>query len=65
MKLTKEQLIKMLQEDKMPMNTPISIYLECTNNDNGIVGLSFDSVKYDKNFKSLLLVGTYEEEDEY
>jgi hypothetical protein len=60
--MTKEQLIKLLQEDKMPMNTPIQIYLDCTNDDKGILSISVDELKYSKGFKSLMIFGTYEED---
>jgi hypothetical protein len=61
--ITKEELIKMLQDEPSPMNTPVSIYLECTNNDKGILGESITEARYSKNFECVLLDGTYEEED--
>ena len=36
--MTKGEILKILQEDKSPMNTEMEIYLECTNNDTGIWG---------------------------
>lgn len=61
--LTKEQLIKILQEDTSPMNTPVQIFLDCTNNDESIVGeISEQEIKYDKDFKCLFISGTYEED---
>lgn len=60
MPLTKAELIKALQEDKSPMDTPISIYLECTNDDQGIYATSVDSAAYDKRDKEFLILGTYE-----
>lgn len=60
--MTKEQLIKMLQEDKQPMDTEISIYLDCINNDISIVG-SVNRIEWNENFKSLMILGEYEESE--
>ena len=61
--MTKGELIKLLQEDKQPMDTEVEIYLECTNDDKGILAKVTD-LTYEKKFKSLHLMGEYEE-DEY
>lgn len=61
--MTKEQLIKLLQEDKHPMNMPIRIYLDCENDDKGIVGNSITEVEYSKIFECLMIYGTYEEQE--
>lgn len=61
--MTKGDLIKMLQEDNSPLDIPINIYLECTNNDTGIYG-EIEKLTYDKRFKKLNIIGEYEE-DEY
>ena len=60
--LTKEQIIKMLQEDNKPMDTEVEIYLECTNNDSGIWGKITD-LSYDKKSKLLYFNGEYEEDN--
>lgn len=61
--MTKGDLLKMLQEDNSPLDTPIRIYLECTNNDAGIYGEVVE-LTYDKRWNQLDINGTYEE-DEY
>jgi hypothetical protein len=60
--MTKGELIKLLQEDKMSMNTHIDIYLDCTNDDKGILATSINEIKYNKAFKSLMIYCNYEEE---
>jgi len=60
--MTKGELIKLLQEDKQPMDTEVEIYLECTNDDKGILGKITD-LTYEKKFKALHLMGEYEEDD--
>lgn len=62
--ITKEKLIKLLQEDSSPMSTPIGIYLNCINDDKGVISSSVNSLEYSKLFNCLLMEGTYEE-DEY
>ena len=59
--MKKDELIKLLQEDKQPMEAEIQIYMECTNNDEGFWG-EVTGLKYDKRTKSLYLTGEYEEE---
>lgn len=61
--MTKGELIKILQDDPKTLDTPIEIYLECTNNDKSIIG-SIVNVNFEKDFKALHLNGSYEE-DEY
>ena len=51
----------MLQEDKTPMDTEVGIYLECMNNDCGIVG-KITGVSFSKNF-GLKIEGEYEEDE--
>jgi len=36
--MTKKELIDLLQNDNSPDDTPVNITLECTNNDECIVG---------------------------
>jgi hypothetical protein len=62
--MTKEQLIKLLQEDKSPIDTPVCVYLNCENDDKGIVGNILTELEYSKNFECIMIYGTYEE-DEY
>lgn len=62
-KMTKGELIKMLQDDPKPLDTPIEVYLECTNNDKGVLG-TITGLDYAKDFQALHLEGTYAE-DEY
>jgi hypothetical protein len=61
MTLTKGQLIKLLQDDKSPMDTPIGIYLECTNDDAGMSATAVRDAEYrtypDKKF---VIFGDYE-----
>lgn len=59
MSLTKGELIDLLQEDSMPLDTPTSLHLECTNDDESVVSTTVDTVKYDKLFKALCINGTY------
>jgi len=61
--MTKGELINILQKDNSSLDTPIIIYLECTNNDIEIYG-RIEELTYDKKHKELHIVGTYEE-DEY
>jgi hypothetical protein len=60
--MTKGKLLRMLQEDKKPMDTEVQIYLQCTNDDKGILGNVTD-VEWSKTFKSLILNGEYEESE--
>lgn len=62
MRMTKGELIKMLQDNQKPLDTPIEIYLACTNDDKGIVG-TITGLDYAKNFQALHLEGTYEEDE--
>ena len=62
--LIKRELIRLLQEDYSPMDTPINIYLECTNQDTGIWTEKINSIRYSQKDKCLILEGEYEE-DEY
>jgi len=61
--MTKGELINILQKDNSSLDTPIIIYLECTNNDAGIYG-KIEELTYNKRHKELHIIGTYEE-DEY
>lgn len=60
--LTKRQLIQMLEEDKRPMDSEVAIYLECTNDDKGILG-TITNVEYSKTFNNLMVYGEYEESE--
>jgi hypothetical protein len=62
MRMTKGQLLKLLQEDNSSMDTLININLECTNNDKCIFGEIID-LTYDKRFGTLTINGTYEEDE--
>jgi len=59
--MTRGELIEILQSDNHPLDTPVNIYLECTNNDAGIYG-NITGLFYDKRFKNLTLDGNYEQE---
>jgi len=63
MSLSKAELIKMLQEDKSPMDTPIQVCLACTNNDENVISLSVTHIGYSKDFGCLFIEGTYEEDE--
>lgn len=65
MKLTKGELIRLLQEDKSPMDTPIGIYLECTNDDAGMSATKVRTAEY-RTYpsKEFVIFGDYEW-DEY
>jgi len=60
-KMTKKKLIDLLQNDSSPDNTPVNITLECTNNDECIVG-EVIGVTYETKYKEITLNGTYAEE---
>ena len=60
-KMTKKELIDLLQNDSSPDGTPVNITLECTNNDECIIGEIID-VTFETRYKELTLNGTYEEE---
>jgi len=59
--MTKNELIKLLQNDNSPDDIVVNITLECTNNDECIVG-KIIGITFEKRFKELTLNGTYEEE---
>ena len=59
-KMTKKELIDLLQNNNSPDNTPVNITLECTNNDECIIGKIID-VTFETRYKELNLNGTYEE----
>jgi len=60
-KMTKKELIILLQNDNSPDNTPLTIVLECTNNDECIIA-EITNITFDTRDKELILNGTYEEE---
>jgi len=60
-KMTKKELIDLLQNDNSPDNTLVTIVLDCTNNDECIIAEIID-VTFDTRDKELILNGTYEEE---
>lgn len=60
-KITKADLIKMLQEDSSPMDAPVRLSLECTNDDSSVSG-EFVGVRWSKGLKALVLDGEYEED---
>lgn len=60
--MKKAQLIKLLQEDSTPDHADMSLYLECTNDDKGVWGNVTD-LKWDKQSKTLMLIGEYEESE--
>lgn len=60
-KMTKKELIDLLKNDNSPDDTPVSITLDCTNNDECIIGEITD-VTFETRYKELTLNGTYEEE---
>lgn len=61
--LTKGELLKLLQENKQAMDTPVQMYLEALNDDKGIVSEEVVRLEYSKQHKAILLLGTYEEEE--
>jgi len=61
--MTKGELIDILQKDNSSLDTPVVIYLECTNNDTGIYG-KIEELTYNNKYQELHIIGTYEE-DEY
>jgi hypothetical protein len=58
--LNKKELIDILKSDNSSPDTPIKIYMECTNNDTGFFG-ELEKINYNKGDKELIIIGTYEE----
>lgn len=58
--MTKGELIKLLLDDKRPLDTKIDIYLECTNVEICTIG-ELTGITYDERYQKLTLDGKYED----
>lgn len=63
MSLTKAELIKLLQEDDSPMDTPIGLLLECTNDDAQMSATKIRTAGYNSWNKKFMIYGDYEWSD--
>ena len=63
MPLTKGELIKMLQDDKSPMDTLIGVHLDCTNDDASMNATNLTEANYCKFRKQFVIFGDYRFEE--